>query len=334
MIDRARPGPTGRYRARMPTGQQLLHGIGVWPQLAETLTGAGRTGGSPAYLAVAYIGSTADTWLPLRKGDVLVCDASEEAVQLGLTSVAQLRRWHTTGVHLFSREGLHAKAGIIGRRAFIGSANVSQRSASDRNEATVVTADPGVVTALRQYVKSLMNSPSLALNDAALLQLAKLPVRNPRWPGVARVEPAVPDRGRLWMIEWAEGRRTKREVTQFAAVQQQHADEMHRADYLEDFRFADPDELRPMRIGDILLFSNRDDDWTYPPAVIIDKLEPAHQQRAGIVYLIRGDLKRVRTKHVDAAIIAAQPGWRRRGVRTSVSPEARVAIAALDWRRK
>ncbi|MGY1705510.1 phospholipase D-like domain-containing protein [Geodermatophilus sp. SYSU D00697] len=318
----------------MPTGQQLLHGIGVWPQLAATLTGAGRTGSSPAYVAVAYIGSTADTWLPLREGDVLICDASEEAVQLGLTSVAQLQRWHTTGVRLFSRQGLHAKAGVIGRRAFIGSANLSQRSASDRHEATVVTSDPGVVTALRVYVRSLMNSPSLALNDAALLQLAKIPVRKPRWPSAAPVEPPVPDKGRLWVIEWAEGSRTKREITQFAAVQQQHADELHRADYLEDFRFADPGALRPMRIGDILLFSNREDDWTYPPAVLIDKLAPAHHQRAGIVYRMRGDLKQLRTKHVDAAIIAAQPGWRRRGVRTAVSPQVRAAIAALDWKRK
>ncbi len=325
----------GRYRAGMPSGEQLLHGVGVWPRLAATLTGAGRTGSLPAYVAVAYIGSTADTWLPLRKGDVLVCDASQQAVRLGLTSVDQLRRWHTTGVRLFSRDGLHAKAGAIGRRAFIGSANVSQRSASDRDEATLLTSDSGVVTALRRYVQSLMNSPSLALDDAALQQLAKLPVRQPRWPGAAQVEPAVPDTGRLWVIQWEEDkRRTKRELTQLAAAQQQHADELHRPDYLQDFRFDTPDELRPWRIGDILLFSNGEDDWTDPPAVIIDKLQPARHQRAGIVYRMRGDLKQIRTKEVDAAIISAQPRWRRRGFRTSASPQARASIAALDWKRK
>ncbi|SNS13329.1 hypothetical protein SAMN06893096_102164 [Geodermatophilus pulveris] len=319
----------------MPTGQQLLHGVGVWPRLAATLTGAGRTGSSPAYVAVAYIGSTADTWLPLRKDDVLVCDASEEAVRLGLTSVDQLRRWHTTGVRLFSRDGLHAKAGVVGRRAFIGSANVSQRSAGDRDEETLVTSDSGVVTALRRYVQSLMTLPSLVLDDAALQRLAKLPVREPRWPGAARVAPAIPDGGRLWVIQWEEdNRRTRRELTQLTAVQQQHADELHRADYLQDLRFANPDELRPLRMGDILLFSNPDDDWTDPPAVIVEVLRPAHHQRAGIVYRMRGDLKQLRRNRVDAAIMAAQPGWRRRGFRTSVTPQARASIAALDWKRK
>lgn len=52
---------------------------------------------------------------------------------------------------------------------------------------------------------------------------------------------------------------------------------------------------------------------TGPPAVIIDKLHPAHHQRAGIDYRMRGDLKHLRTEQVDAAIISAQPGWRRRG---------------------
>ena len=53
---------------------ELLTGQGdVWPTLECTLTGTGRTGTTPAWAAIAYIGTSADRWLALRNRDTLIC---------------------------------------------------------------------------------------------------------------------------------------------------------------------------------------------------------------------------------------------------------------------
>ena len=135
------------------TSPRLLTGQGtVWPHLRDLLA-APRSRKAPGWFAIAYIGSSAETWLPLLARDTLVCDASDDAVRLGLTSVAQLRRWVDIGVNIYSREGLHSKTGTVAGRAFVGSTNASGSSPTDRIEAALVTSEAQVGADVTAYVK-------------------------------------------------------------------------------------------------------------------------------------------------------------------------------------
>src|SRR5450756_1351087 len=84
-----------------------------------------------AYLAIGFVSRTAEALLQLRHGDLLVCDASKAAVKLGATDPPVLRRLLRAGVDVHNCAGLHAKCVVVGKTAWVGSANASQTS-SDR----------------------------------------------------------------------------------------------------------------------------------------------------------------------------------------------------------
>jgi hypothetical protein len=106
-------------------------------------------------------------------------DASEHAVKSGQTSPAELLKLHRKGVKVYSVENLHAKVFVFGRTAFVGSANVSQRSENVLVEAVLRTTEPGAVRQARGMVSELcfhQYSPKL------LTELTKK-YRPPRPPG-------------------------------------------------------------------------------------------------------------------------------------------------------
>lgn len=286
----------------------------MWPQLAATMTGPGRRGCGAALLAIAYIGSEADTWLHLRAGDVVVCDASARAVRMGMTSVPQLRRWYEAGVQVASREGLHAKVGVIGSRAFVGSANASRMSADERDEAVFITSSPQVVRGLRSYVKSLGDGPTLVLDDAALDELAKLPVRQPQWPRHAPADRVpVPPGARVFLWEWEDDTRGKRgEEAQDSEIGRQYSSLLARADRLLATRLEDDGELRRWSKGDVITWSNPDGRVVYPPAVVVAKTPRARGVRPALYYRHRGDLRQLPRTMVERALLTADPKWKRR----------------------
>ena len=121
--------------------------------------------------AIAYISSNAHLLLPLKPGDILVCDASPEAVSRGSTNPAALRTLLNAGVGVWNVPGLHAKVVVLPKRAFVGSANASQHSAKDLFEAVIDTTASADVTALRRFVLDLRVSP---IDSAALDALQPL----------------------------------------------------------------------------------------------------------------------------------------------------------------
>lgn len=100
--------------------------------------------------AIAFI--TTDH-LNLRRGDLLVCDATHEAILYGKTSANVLRGAFERGVKLYSLAGLHAKMIVIDRAVIVGSANMSNNSLS-LYEASVVTDNAET----RSQVTTLMKS--------------------------------------------------------------------------------------------------------------------------------------------------------------------------------
>ena len=147
----------------------------IWPQLTKAV----RNSRQSCVVAVAYFGAGASRLLPLQKGSHLVVDASERAVASGQTCPADLSKLMKRGVKIFSIPNLHAKVFVLGRAAYIGSANVSNRSASQLIEAIIHTTEPSAVRAARQFVQEHCLHE---LTPAVLKQLAKL-YRPPIVPG-------------------------------------------------------------------------------------------------------------------------------------------------------
>ena len=150
----------------------------IWPQLTKAVRGSGQT----CAVAVAYFGKGASKLLPLAKGSRLVVDASERSVASGQTCPADLRKLVKRGVRVYSVPNLHAKVFVLGRAAYIGSANVSNRSASQLVEAIIRTSDASATRAARKFV---LDHCLHELTPTVLTRLAKL-YRPPVVPGGKR----------------------------------------------------------------------------------------------------------------------------------------------------
>src|SRR4051812_39263610 len=98
---------------------------GIWSALTQTA----RSSPKRCAVAVAYFGKGASRFLPITNGSRIVVDASERAVACGQTCPAELMKLMKQGVTVFSVPNLHAKVFVLGRVAFVGSANVSNYSA-------------------------------------------------------------------------------------------------------------------------------------------------------------------------------------------------------------
>jgi len=150
----------------------------IWPQLTK----AARDSGLRCSVAVAYFGEGASSLLPLPKGSRLVVDASERTVGSGLTCPADLLKRLKKGVAVYSVPNLHAKVFVLGRAAYIGSANASRHSASRLVEAVIRTTEPSAVRAARRFVqKHCLHE----LTPMVLKRLARL-YRPPLVPGGTR----------------------------------------------------------------------------------------------------------------------------------------------------
>ena len=150
----------------------------IWPQLTKAVRGSRQS----CAVAVAYFGAGASRLLPLPKSSRLVVDASERAVASGQTCPADLSKLVKRGVKVYSVPNLHAKVFVLGRAAYIGSANVSNRSASQLIEAVIRTTETIAVRAARKFVRDHCLHE---LTPTVLKRLAKL-YRPPFVPGGKR----------------------------------------------------------------------------------------------------------------------------------------------------
>ena len=155
----------------------------IWPQLTK----AARSSRQPCFVAVAYFGKGAGKLLPLAKGSRLVVDASERSVAAGQTCPADLSKLVKHGVKVYSVPNLHAKVFVLGGAAYIGSANVSNRSASQLVEAVIRTTDASAMRAARQFV---LDHCLHELTPTVLKELAKH-YRPPLIPGGKRGKKAA-----------------------------------------------------------------------------------------------------------------------------------------------
>jgi hypothetical protein len=156
----------------------------LWKQITKV---ARRTRQRCA-VAVAYFGAGASELLPLPAGSSLVVDASDRSVAAGQTCPSDLIRLMKRGVFIYTVANLHAKVFVLGRSAFIGSSNVSNRSASQLLEAAIRTNEPSAVAAAKDFVKGLCLTE---LTPTLLERLAKL-YRPPSFPKDEKAKNAKP----------------------------------------------------------------------------------------------------------------------------------------------
>lgn len=145
--------------------------------------------------AIAYV--TTDT-VKFGEGDVLVTDASRQAITSGETSAKVLLAAFNRGAEVFSRTNLHAKVLILDDTAIIGSANLSQSSAEVLEECAVLTNDRKLVGQAKVFVQQLREQGQ-RLTAKSLEMLAALPVvrRSGKRHGIRRTAALG---NRCWMV--------------------------------------------------------------------------------------------------------------------------------------
>jgi len=78
--------------------------------------------------------------------------------------VAGITRWRWPAEHRATGAALHAKVLVIdGKRALVGSANLTNRALTANLEAGVLVADPQVADAIEQHVRELMRAGELVV---------------------------------------------------------------------------------------------------------------------------------------------------------------------------
>ena len=156
-----------------------------WPAIRASV--AKTTGRVVA--AIGYVGQDAHDLLPLKSGDILVCDTSERAVRNGATNPKALRAFLRAGVEVRSEEGLHAKVVVLPRRAYVGSANASSNSACSLVEAAIETTDATAVADLRRFVLERGNR---RVDSGEIARLIPLMPNRPRPQPISRRAATLP----------------------------------------------------------------------------------------------------------------------------------------------
>jgi hypothetical protein len=148
-----------------------LLSVELWPRIKKLASKAKRK-----YAAIAYV--TDDTKIVFGSGDVLITDASDEAIKSGQTSAAVLKSAWKRKAHVVSITGLHAKVYIFDKFAVIGSANLSKES-EKRTEAALLTDQPTVVSAARLLIERLKKDGEV-VDEEFIERICKLPVSKRR----------------------------------------------------------------------------------------------------------------------------------------------------------
>jgi hypothetical protein len=147
--------------------------------------------------AIAYV--TTDSMIQFGAGDVLVADASDNAVACGETSATILKAAIDRGAEIYSCEGLHAKLIVFDGIVVLGSANLSERSERDLVEAAWITDDPTLVDEARSFVKRLA-AQSQRIDGGLLRRILSIKVAR-RLPRLSKRDPRLslqegePDQG-------------------------------------------------------------------------------------------------------------------------------------------
>ncbi|MET3806290.1 hypothetical protein ABIB25_003300 [Nakamurella sp. UYEF19] len=159
---------------------RLIHGRDVWMQIKGLLSGY-----NDVRAAIAFVGSDADQYLPLRGPATIVVNAGDAALASGATDPQVLLRWTRRGVRVHSLDSLHAKALLaVGNPSFVvvGSADVTSSSGRSFDEAVLVADESETVEELHGALQEWKRRAGEPLTEAWLQEAS------------SRFRPPVPHR--------------------------------------------------------------------------------------------------------------------------------------------
>jgi hypothetical protein len=186
----------------------------VWPAIQARV----KVHKKQVICAIAFVGVEAPSILPLRKGDVLVCNASLSAIKQGSTSALALERFQKKGVVIYSQPRLHGKVVVLSNRAFVGSANASKHSERDLYEATLETTNEKMVASARSFVLDLStNFHRLSESDITKLKRVKVSRKQTIDPVIDPMQPMDLPKAcnRLFLLELEKGVWSNKEQSAF-----------------------------------------------------------------------------------------------------------------------
>ena len=164
----------------------------AWPKIAKATAGdRGRR-----HLAIAY---ATKLHVRLGRGDILVTNAAAATIGCGETSAPLLAKLLRKGVEIYCLDSLHAKLGVIGRHAFVGSANMSVSSDVALHEGVLVTTDDAIRAQVLATVNGL-KEVAQRITDADIKRLLRIKVVR-RGGGALRSRKRVADAGhQTWLV--------------------------------------------------------------------------------------------------------------------------------------
>jgi hypothetical protein len=139
----------------------------LWKEIRSAAKHAKRRNAAIAYVTKDSIG--------LRRGDVLIVDASKHTIASGGTSADLLRKLLKRGVALYNCPDLHAKVILLDEVAVLCSANMSASSANRLVEVGVLTDHGSTVSGIASFLAQLTRQ-SDKLNRQDVVELCKIRV--------------------------------------------------------------------------------------------------------------------------------------------------------------
>jgi hypothetical protein len=164
----------------------------IWKQVAPLANRAKRR-----LLAVAYVSS--DRYLKLRRNDILVCDASDHAIQAGETSASILKSLVRKGAEVRCRPDLHAKVAVLGRIALVGSCNLSASSEEDLTELALLSDRKQIVAQATAFIHNLREA-SERIGDDFLRRILKLKVHRGQRRRRRRQGKKIQFGNKVWLV--------------------------------------------------------------------------------------------------------------------------------------
>jgi hypothetical protein len=135
-------------------------------------------------ICIAYVTSST---LSLKKGDILVCDASISAIKSGMTSAAALQHYSKKGVKIYSNDSLHSKFLVTDKFIVVGSANLSENSYKYLLETAIITYESQAISQAAALFHQILDDYRTVIIDGNRLEeLTGIKVEKNAWNGTKR----------------------------------------------------------------------------------------------------------------------------------------------------
>jgi len=162
----------------------------------RTLRSISRHRNCPLYVAAPFLGDGGGKLLHLKRGDVLIVALTIANSRNGSVCPKEIERLQAKGVKVCLSPVLHAKVLLCGRKAVVGSANLSQTSFNRLDEAAMLTTDAKVV----KHIRAWFQQRTLEEVSPEWLAVCAKAYRPPKGGFGLRGKAAHPAGSTLWLI--------------------------------------------------------------------------------------------------------------------------------------